>query len=118
MLYGSRGIRIYMDRNAGGRGVGRQLLTALLEVARDRAYWKWVARIVSFNAGSRALCRSCEFREVGVYEKHCRLHGQWLDVVIVERLIREDLSACDAIGTASQPVSTWEDSAHRTASEW
>jgi len=29
--------------------------------------------------------------EVGVYEKHGRLDGQWLDVVIVERLIPENL---------------------------
>lgn len=41
---------------------------------------------------SRALCRACGFREVGVYEKHGRLDGQWLDVVIVERLIPENLS--------------------------
>jgi L-amino acid N-acyltransferase YncA len=38
----------------------------------------------------RALCRSLGFREVGVYEKHSRLDGRWLDVVIVERLIPEN----------------------------
>lgn len=43
------------------------------------------------GAASLALCRRCGFREVGVYEKHGRLDGQWLDVVIVERLIRENL---------------------------
>ena len=36
---------------------------------------------------------ACGFREVGVYEKHGCLDGQWLDVVIVERLIPENLTS-------------------------
>jgi L-amino acid N-acyltransferase YncA len=39
------------------------------------------------NTASRALCRSCGFREVGIYEKHGQLEGRWLDAVIVERLL-------------------------------
>lgn len=35
---------IYLDRTARGRGVGRQLLTSLIDVARDRGYWKLVSR--------------------------------------------------------------------------
>jgi L-amino acid N-acyltransferase YncA len=81
---------IYLDRRARGRGLGRQLLTALIDAARERGYWKLVSRIFPSNAGSRALCRSCGFREVGVYEKHGRLDGEWRDVVIVERLIPEN----------------------------
>lgn len=90
---------IYLDRLARGKGIGRQLLTALIEVARDRGYWKLVSRIFPFNDGSRALCRSCGFREVGVYEKHSRLDGHWLDVVIVERLIHENLTAAEPTDT-------------------
>lgn len=82
---------IYLDRAARGRGVGRVLLNALIESAKDRGYWKLVSRIFPFNAASRALCRSCGFREVGIYERHGRLDGQWLDVIIVERLIPENL---------------------------
>jgi phosphinothricin acetyltransferase len=82
---------IYLDRAARGRGVGRQLLDALVDAARDRGYWKLVSRVFPFNTASRALCRSCGFREVGTYEKHGRLDGAWLDVVIVERLIVENL---------------------------
>ena len=82
---------IYLDRAARGHGVGRQLLTALIDAARDRGCWKLVSRIFPFNAASRALCQACGFREVGIYEKHGRLDGRWLDVVIVERLIPENL---------------------------
>ena len=83
---------IYLSRTARGRGLGRQLLTALVDAARARGYWKMVSRIFPSNAASRAVCRACGFREVGVYEKHGRLDGRWLDVVIVERLIPENLS--------------------------
>jgi phosphinothricin acetyltransferase len=81
---------VYVERDARGRGVGAALVAALLERARERGYWKLVSRIFPFNAGSRALCRSLGFREVGTYEKHGRLDGRWLDVVIVERLIPEN----------------------------
>jgi L-amino acid N-acyltransferase YncA len=82
---------IYVDRGARGRGIGRQLLEALADEARGRGYWKLVARIFPFNEASRRLCRASGFREVGVYEKHGRLDGRWTDVIIVERLIQENL---------------------------
>jgi phosphinothricin acetyltransferase len=62
-----------------------------LQIARRRSKRKLVSRIFPFNAASCALCRSCGFREVGVYEKHGRLDGRWLDVIIVERLIQENV---------------------------
>ena len=83
---------IYLDRRARGRGLGRRLLTALIDVASERGYWKLVSRIFPSNTGSRALCRACGFREVGIYEKHGRVDGEWCDVVIVERLIPENVT--------------------------
>lgn len=91
---------IYLDRAARGKGIGRMLLQALIEAAADRGYWKLLSRIFPHNAGSRALCRGCGFREVGLYEKHARLDGQWLDVVIVERLIDRNL---DSAGERTSP---------------
>ncbi|WP_266168829.1 arsinothricin resistance N-acetyltransferase ArsN1 family A [Dyella subtropica] len=83
---------VYLAADARGRGVGRLLLQALIETARLRGYWKLLSRIFLFNNASRALCRACGFREVGIYEKHGQLEGRWLDVVIVEHLIPENLA--------------------------
>jgi L-amino acid N-acyltransferase YncA len=90
---------IYLDRNVRGRGIGRTLLEALIDAARSKGFHKLVSRIFPFNDASRRLSASCGFREVGIYEKHGRLDGDWLDVVIVERLIPENLA-----GAVSQPT--------------
>jgi len=82
---------VYIREGWRGQGIGRPLLQALIDAAAAAGYWKLLSRIFTFNAPSRTLCGRCGFREVGVYEKHGRLNGQWLDVVIVERLIPENL---------------------------
>ena len=83
---------MYVRRDWRGRGVGDLLVAALISEAERLGLWKLLSRIFPFNEASRALCRKHGFREVGVYEKHARLDGRWLDVVIVERLISANLN--------------------------
>jgi phosphinothricin acetyltransferase len=78
---------IYLTPEARGRGIGKRLLGSLVEAARERGFWKLVSRVFPSNAPSRALCRSSGFREVGIYERHGKLDGRWMDAVIVEKLI-------------------------------
>lgn len=80
-------VSVYVAREARGCGAGRAALSALIEAATKAGFWKLVSRIFPENRASRALVRSVGFREVGVYEKHGKLDGQWRDVVIVERLL-------------------------------
>ena len=82
---------MYVGRDWRRRGVGDLLLGGLISEAERLGLWKLLSRIFPFNEASRALCRKHGFREVGVYEKHARLDGRWLDVVIVERLISSNL---------------------------
>jgi phosphinothricin acetyltransferase len=77
---------IYLDRSVRGQGLGKQLLQSLLKEAEVRGFWKVLSRIFTFNHSSLALCETCGFRQVGVYEKHACLEGRWLDCAIVERL--------------------------------
>ncbi|MCM8749276.1 arsinothricin resistance N-acetyltransferase ArsN1 [Thermomicrobiaceae bacterium CFH 74404] len=83
---------IYLHRDARGQGIGKVLLGALIDEVRRLGYWKLLSRVFPFNTASRRLCAALGFREVGVYEKHAKLDGRWLDVVIVERLIPENLT--------------------------
>lgn len=103
---------IYLDRSARGRGIGRQLLEALVAAARECGYWKLLSRVFPFNTASRALCRACGFREVGIYEKHGQLDGTWLDVVIVERLIPENLTPSTQLASTEPPASNATDRRH------
>jgi L-amino acid N-acyltransferase YncA len=83
---------IYLAPEARGRGIGKTLLLALIDVARGCGYWKLLSRVFLFNSASRGLCRACGFREVGIYEQHAMLDGTWLDVVIVERLLEPSIA--------------------------
>ena len=78
---------VYVAREARGQGVGRLAMTALLTEAERRGFWKLVSRIFPENAASRRLCAAMGFREVGVYRRHGKLDGKWMDCVIVERLL-------------------------------
>jgi phosphinothricin acetyltransferase len=78
---------VYVARSHRRRGAGRIALRALIEAAGQAGFWKLLSRVFPENLASRALVRELGFREVGVYEKHGRLNGEWRNVVIVERLI-------------------------------
>ena len=82
---------VYVARSGRGRGAGTAAMRALIDAARDAGIWKLVSRIFTENTASRTLIKTLGFREVGIYEKHAQLDGQWRDVVIVERLIPENL---------------------------
>ncbi|HEX7284212.1 MAG TPA: arsinothricin resistance N-acetyltransferase ArsN1 family A [Vicinamibacterales bacterium] len=82
---------VYVARRVRGQGAGTVAMRALLDAAKPAGIWKLVSRIFVENHASRRLMASMGFREVGIYEKHGKLDGQWRDVVIVERLIPENL---------------------------
>ncbi|MFN8061013.1 MAG: arsinothricin resistance N-acetyltransferase ArsN1 family A [Vicinamibacterales bacterium] len=83
---------VYVERSARGRGLGRAAMVGLIDAVTRAGFWKLLSRVFVENAPSRALLRSLGFREVGTYEKHGKLDGRWRDVVIVERLIADNLT--------------------------
>lgn len=82
---------VYVDRRARGHGAGRAAMAALIDAAAGAGLWKLVSRVFPENEASRALLKSIGFREVGTYVKHAKLDDTWRDVVIVERLIPQNL---------------------------
>ena len=82
---------VYASRAVRGQGAGRVAMRALIASAAQAGFWKLLSRIFIENTASRRLMASVGFREVGIYEKHGQLDGVWRDVVIVERLIPENL---------------------------
>ena len=82
---------VYVGRESRGKGVGTELLSAVIEGARSLGYWKLLGRMFASNETSRALARRFGFRDVGVLEKHGKLDGKWLDVLEVEKVFPENL---------------------------
>lgn len=78
-------VGIYIAEAAQGRGVGKALLTALVEESEKQGFWTLQAGILIENVASRRLHQACGFREVGIREKIGQLHGVWRDVVLMER---------------------------------
>lgn len=82
---------VYVARAERGKGIGRLAMQALIDEAGAKGFWKLVSRIFPENQASLRLLRRIGFREVGLYEKHGKLDGVWRDVVIMERLLPENL---------------------------
>jgi phosphinothricin acetyltransferase len=82
-------VSVYVAKPARGRGVGRLLLTSLIDQAEQNGLWMLQAGIFPENASSIALHRSCGFREVGRRERLGKLNGVWRDVVLLERRSRK-----------------------------
>ena len=82
---------VYAGRAWRGKGAGRAAMAALIDEAAKAGIWKLVSRVFPENRASLAMLGRLGFREVGTYRSHARLDGRWRDVVIVERLIGENL---------------------------
>jgi L-amino acid N-acyltransferase YncA len=76
---------IYVAERTRGLGVGRRLLTGLVERAERAGIWTVQTGVFPENNVSMALHQRCGFRVVGVRERVGQLHGRWRDVVFLER---------------------------------
>jgi phosphinothricin acetyltransferase len=81
---------VYVKPGAAGRGVGRLLLTALIEQCTQRGYRQMLAVIGdSANAASIGLHRACGFGECGTLRSVGFKAGRWVDSVIMQRPLGE-----------------------------
>ena len=78
---------VYVRSDQRGTGVGRALLTELLEVAGTRGFHTVMARIVGHHDASIALHGALGFEPVGIEREVGRKFGQWLDVMIMQRML-------------------------------
>jgi L-amino acid N-acyltransferase YncA len=78
-------VSVYVAAAARGRGVGKALLSALVQQSEMAGIWTLQAGIFSENVASIALHKSCGFREVGIRQRVGELKGVWRDVLLLER---------------------------------
>ena len=78
---------VYVDEAVRGRGVGRQLMGELVEVARTRGFHTMLARVAGGHKASIQLHEAVGFAVVGVEREVGRKFGRWLDVVVMQRML-------------------------------
>jgi phosphinothricin acetyltransferase len=78
-------VSVYVAASARRRGVGKEMLQALVQESEVNGIWTLQAGIFPENAASISLHRFCGFRDVGVRRRIGRLGETWRDVVLMER---------------------------------
>lgn len=77
---------IYVDASVQGRGVGRALLSAVVEDARAGGFKQIIAVIGDIgNTGSIAVHKSCGFLYAGVLKNVGFKFDRWLDTIYMQR---------------------------------
>ena len=80
-------ISVYVERSWRGQGVGRALLEKLTELGRQHGFHKLVLSAFPGNAGGMALYAKSGFRTVGIYHEQGQLDGNWVDTIVMEKLL-------------------------------
>lgn len=78
---------VYVDSRQRGRGIGRQLLAALIEAAQAQGCHCLIGVIDAQNAGSIALHEKLGFTHGGGLRQAGFKFGRWLDLVFYQRLL-------------------------------
>ncbi|WP_119273057.1 GNAT family N-acetyltransferase [Taklimakanibacter deserti] len=79
---------VYVDRHAAGEGIGRALLSQLIQDC-EKGPWRQMIAIIgnSGNRASIALHESLGFHMVGTLREVGFKHEQWVDTVLMQRAL-------------------------------
>jgi len=80
-------IGTYVDLGSRRQGIARSLFTATFDAARRKGYEKIFTYIRADNPAALAAYQSHGFRVVGKAERHAKVQGRYVDVIVVERFL-------------------------------
>ncbi len=78
-------VSIYVADAASGRGIGSQLMAAIVESSEANGIWTLYSSIFPENQATLKLHLKHGFREVGIRERIAQRDGRWRDTLILER---------------------------------
>lgn len=78
-------VSVYVREGQRQKGVGKQLLSRLIEESENAGIWTLQAGIFPENIASVKLHESCGFRVIGFREKIGCMKGVWRDNLVLER---------------------------------
>jgi L-amino acid N-acyltransferase YncA len=78
-------VSVYVAENARGKGIGKQLLNAIIGESEKSNFWTLEARIFPENAASIKIHEENGFRIIGSRERIGQMNGVWRDTLLLER---------------------------------
>ena len=78
-------VSVYVSAASRGKGIGKNLLQALIEESEKENFWTLQAGIFPENISSLAIHEACGFRVIGTRERIGKMNGAWRDTVLLER---------------------------------
>lgn len=86
---------VYVHKDHRGRGLGRDVMQALMAAARQREVHAMVGGIDATNEGSIALHKRMGFEHVGTLPQVGFKFGRWLDLAFYQLLLSTPLKPVD-----------------------
>jgi L-amino acid N-acyltransferase len=80
---------IYVHKNFRGRGIGKQLLIALIEKAKTDGYHTMIAGIDADNQKSYDFHKKLGFFEAGRFREVAYKFDRWLDLIFMQLMLNE-----------------------------
>jgi phosphinothricin acetyltransferase len=80
---------LYVKEDCRGKGIGRKLLTSLIEEGKRAGLHTVIARITAGNEVSIRLHEDAGFQHVGIMKEVGRKFGRLLDVHLMQKLYHE-----------------------------
>ena len=78
-------LSIYIDPDYQGRGIGSQLMSAIINCSEQHDFWTLTASVFPENGATLALHQKHGFRQIGRRERIAQHHDRWRDTLLLER---------------------------------
>lgn len=88
---------IYFAEKYFGKHLGTTLYETLFSLVKEQGYYNVYSLICIPNESSVALHKKLGFINVGIYEKTAYKHGQWQDLLVMEKRLREPIDQPEPI---------------------
>lgn len=80
---------VYIGSTYRGQGIGRKLLSELIQIAKMSGYHTLVGGIDSLNEGSYLFHQKLGFKEVARFKEVGHKFGNWLDIIFMQLILEE-----------------------------
>lgn len=84
-------LSIYIERSHRGQGIGKLLLEKAAQEAKKEGFYKLILNVLSCNQGAFNFYKKMGYSQAGIYKKQGMLKGQWVDAIIMELHLEENI---------------------------